>query len=130
MTTSNIHSNKVYGATMQQIELLLHKSTEIGGFGNLSKEEIDELAQLSIKAEAFEDSIPMMPIVAPATLPEMIRFKMFERNIRQKQLAQLLGISEAYISGLLSGKRKLTFELAQKLHKQLGIEAEFILNLV
>ncbi len=49
-------------------------------------------------------------------------------NLRQKQLAQLLEISETRISELLAGKRKVTIELAKKLHTKLNIDAHFILQ--
>ena len=68
-----------------------------------------------------------MPMKMPDSLPEMLRYKMYEKDLKQKQLASALGISEAFISGLLSGRRKLTIDLAKKLHVQLGIDAEFLL---
>jgi HTH-type transcriptional regulator / antitoxin HigA len=37
-------------------------------------------------------------------------------------------ISEARISELLTGKRKINFELAKKLHVKLNIDARFILE--
>ena len=58
----------------------------------------------------------------------MIRYKMFEMNLKQKQLAKVLVISEARISELLAGKRKLNIELAKKLHTKLNIDAHFILK--
>ena len=70
----------------------------------------------------------MMPIKTPTTLVEMIRFKMFEMNIKQKQLANLLEISETRISELLCGKRKLNLELAKKLYQKLNIDAAFLLS--
>ena len=79
-------------------------------------------------AEKYEDSIPLMPIKQPRTITEMIRYKMFEMNLKQKQLAKVLGISEARISELLTGKRKINIELAKKLHKKLNIDAHFILE--
>jgi HTH-type transcriptional regulator/antitoxin HigA len=69
-----------------------------------------------------------MPIKAPKTLSEMLRFKMYQNGWKQKQLASLLGISEAAISGLLSGQRKLNMKLAQKLHTKLDIDASFLLT--
>ena len=53
---------------------------------------------------------------------------MFEMNLKQKQLAKILEISETRISELLSGKRKLNIELAKKLHSKLHIDAHFILE--
>lgn len=124
----NLKTRKEYDEAMQRIEKLLQKATSIGGFDKLSQEDADSLAKLSLLAEQFEDSIPLMPIKTPSSLSEMIRFKMFEMNIKQKQLARILEISEARISELLSGKRKLNLELAKKLHSKLNIDAEFILE--
>ena len=49
-------------------------------------------------------------------------------NLKQKQLAKVLEISEARISELLTGKRKINIELAKKLHSKLKIDAHFILE--
>ena len=69
-----------------------------------------------------------MPIKAPKTLAGMIRYKMLEMNIRQIQLARILKVSETRMSELLSGKRKVTLDLAKKLHTKLNIDASFILE--
>jgi len=128
MNSKPLKTRKDYDEVMKQIEVLLQKSTQIGGFDKLPKEEADTLASLSLLAEQYEDSIPLMPIKTPSTLTEMIRFKMFEMNLKQKQLARLLEISETRISELLTGKRKINIELAKKLHSKLNIDAHFILE--
>ena len=112
---------------MSKIESLLQKATELGGFEKLSKTDRMNLSQLSVLAEQFEDSIPLMPMKTPKSLAEMLRYKMYEQGLRQNQLATILGISEASISGLLSGRRKLNIELAKKLHTKLDIDAHFLL---
>jgi HTH-type transcriptional regulator/antitoxin HigA len=126
MNTNN--SDNKYEKVMNQIELLLQKSTHLGGFEKLSDSEKELLKSLSLVAEKYEDDIPLMPIKTPNTLIEMIRYKMFEMNIKQKQLAKLLEMSEARISEVLSGKRKINIELAKKLHLKLNIDADFILK--
>lgn len=128
MKSGEIKSRGEYDLTMERIEALLQKATQLGGFEKLSKEDAITLANLSKLAEQYEDSIPLMPIKQPSSLAEMIRFKMFEKNLKQKQLATLLEISEANVSGVLTGKRKLTFELAKKLHLKLDIDAHFLLT--
>ena len=90
--------------------------------------ETKTLQELSLMAEQYEDSIPLMPIKAPKTLSEMICYKIFEMNIRQNQLARLLEVSETRISELLAGKRKVILDLAKKLHTKLNIDARFILE--
>lgn len=127
MDLEKVTSRNEYDNVMSKIEALLQKATELGGFERLTKTDGTNLSQLSVLAEQFEDSIPLMPIKAPKSLAEMLRYKMYEKGWRQNQLASILGISEASISGLLSGQRKLTIELAKKLHTKLDIDAHFLL---
>jgi HTH-type transcriptional regulator/antitoxin HigA len=127
MDLEKVTSRKEYDKVMSKIEALLQKATDLGGFERLTKTDRTNLSQLSVLAEQFEDSIPLMPIKAPKSLAEMLRYKMYEKGWRQNQLANILGISEASISGLLSGRRKLNIELAKKLHTKLDIDAHFLL---
>ena len=117
-----------YEKVQLQIEGLLQKSINNGGFKALSSDEVALLNKLSLAAEQYEDNLQMMPIKTPTTLVEMIRFKMFEMNLKQKQLANLLEISDTRISELLCGKRKLNLEIAKKLYQKLNIDAAFLLS--
>jgi HTH-type transcriptional regulator / antitoxin HigA len=128
MKATKINDRKEYNEVMQRIEKLLQKSTKNGGFDKLPTKDKEALKELSLMAESYEDSIPLMPIKSPTTITEMIRYKMFEMNLKQKQLAKMLEISEARISELLTGKRKINMELAKKLHSKLHIDANFILD--
>lgn len=128
MKTAKINDRKEYSEVMLRIEKLLKKSTKDGGFNKLSAKDKETLQELSLMAEKYEDSIPLMPIKSPTTITEMIRYKMFEMNLKQKQLARLLEVSEARLSELLTGKRKINIELAKKLHIKLNIDAAFILE--
>lgn len=127
MKTVEITTRKEYNKVMNSIEALLQKATQLGGFEHLSKTDKASLARLSTMAEQYEDGIPLMPIKTPTSIAEMLRYKMYEKGWKQKQLAVILGISEAAISGLLSGQRKLNIELARKIHIKLGIDAHFLL---
>jgi len=128
MKADKINDRKEYDEVMKRIEKLLQKSTRSGGVKHLLAKELETLKKLSLMAEKYEDSIPLMPIKTPTTITEMIRYKMFEMNLRQKQLAKMLEISETRISELLTGKRKINIELAKKLHSKLNIDAHFILE--
>lgn len=128
MKIEKINDRIEYNEVMQRIEKLLQKSNKNGGFDKLAIKDRESLKQLSLMAESYEDSIPLMPIKSPTTITEMIRYKMFEMNLKQKQLAKLLEISETRISELLTGKRKINMELAKKLHAKLHIDANFILE--
>jgi HTH-type transcriptional regulator / antitoxin HigA len=114
MKTEKIKTSKEYDDVMKRIVKLLQKSTKNGGFDKLPEDDVKKLQSLSLMAEQYEDSLSLMPIKAPTTLVEMIRYKMFEMNLKQKQLAKILDISETRISELLNGKRKLNIEMAKK----------------
>lgn len=48
-------------------------------------------------------------------------------KVTQKGAAELLGISAAYLSDVLSGRRKVSIPLALKVEKAFGINAERVL---
>ena len=129
MEINKITNDSEHEVIASKIEELLKKSSSNGGFSSLTKEETLLLKNLSLLVEEYEDNqLHLMPIKVPKTLIEMIRFKMYEMNIKQKQLAKLLEMSEARISELLNGKRKLNLEIAKKLHRKLNIDAKFLLD--
>jgi HTH-type transcriptional regulator / antitoxin HigA len=119
---SIIRNEQEYQIALAAIEPFLQK-----GFANLSKEEDDELARVSALINAYEAIHYAMPF-KPKTLIEMLELKMFERKMKQKDLAQTLGVTENRISEVLNGKRKVNMDLAKRMHKELKIDASFILE--
>ncbi len=53
---------------------------------------------------------------------------MFEKKLKQKDLAVLLNTSTSRISEYLNGKRDITIEIAHALHKKLNIDSDIILQ--
>jgi len=78
----------------------------------------------------YEDKLELMPIplTKPTTLPAMIELKRQQRQLKQKDLAQLLEVPAGRLSQILSGKRRVTMDLAKKLYERLDISPEFILK--
>ena len=83
-------------------------------------------------AEAIEDYelraeiFPLPP--KPTTLPAMIELKRQQRHLKQKELAALLEVPPGRLSQILSGKRRVSMDLAKKLYERLHISPEFILK--
>ena len=94
----------------------------------LTVPEKDALRQLSLLAKAWEDGIPLMTVRQPKTLLEMLELKMYERRLKQKDLAELPGVSATRLSEVMQGKRKVNIDLAKRLHAVLKIDAGFILE--
>lgn len=85
-----------------------------------------EARALAEAIQAYEQTHIAFP--KPTTLAGMIELKMYERRLKQKDLAKLLNVEAPRISELLNGRRKLTLDLAKRLHEQLGIDGNFLLE--
>lgn len=59
------------------------------------------------------------------TLTEVLQ----DRKMSQKELAIKTGVSEKYISAVISGQQNISSSFANKLEYALGIEKEFWMNL-
>ena len=84
-----------------------------------------ELNYLSDLVADFEEE--NYPLEVPSLI-DVIKLRMFELNLKQKDLANILQTSTSRISEYLSGKREITLPIAKKLHTDLNIDAEIILS--
>ena len=86
---------------------------------------LQELISLSDLVENYENE--HYPIGTPS-LKDVIELRMFERKLKQKNLAELLDTKPARISEYLNGKRDITMEIARALYKKLNIDSDIILQ--
>jgi HTH-type transcriptional regulator / antitoxin HigA len=89
-----------------------------------SSEEEELLELVSILVESYENQ--KHPIEAPDPI-EAIKLTIEEKGLKRKDLAIYFG-SISRVSEVLNKKRALTFEMAKKLRKGLGISAEVLMN--
>lgn len=115
----NVKEYKLKNERLEELLKILSKD------GNLSKELAYELDILSDEIADYEDE--NYPFKAD-TLKEMIELRMFQRKLKQKDIAQILGTTPSRISEILNGKRNLTIDLAKGLHNKLNIDADLILS--
>ena len=116
-----ITSDKAYQATMEKIDALMKI-----GEAKLKPAQATELRLLALAAQAYEKSMYTIP--APKTLQGLIEFKMYERKLKQKELAQLLDIAESKLSQILTGKRKPDVSFLKAAHEQLEIDGNILLE--
>ncbi|MDR6783291.1 HTH-type transcriptional regulator/antitoxin HigA [Pedobacter africanus] len=126
---SKIRTEAQYHQILQLIESFIKKATDNGGFCTLSEAEANELEQLSVLAEQYEDKVlKVMPI--PVTINAVIQHKIKELNITQAKLADLLGIGTSKLSQILTGKREPDVPFLKAVHSKLGISGDFLLESV
>lgn len=110
-----------YKRAMDEILALMNK-----GEANLSESQTDKLRKLALAAQSYEKSVYTIP--PPTTIEGMIELKMYERRLKQKELAALMGLSEPKLSQILKGKRVPDVAFLKAAHQKLGIDASFLLN--
>lgn len=67
------------------------------------------------------------PVKAPR-LVDVIKLRMYEMNLTQLKLSELLGVSPSRISEYLSGKNEPTLRVAREISKKLNIDASIVLG--
>ncbi len=111
-----------YERLMERIEELLKV---VGNDTPITDKNMVELEIISLLVAEYEEK--HHPIELP-TLVEMIRERMYEMNLSQKELAELLGLSPPRISEYLSGKSDPTLKVARLMHEKLDIDASILLG--
>jgi HTH-type transcriptional regulator/antitoxin HigA len=119
-----INTLQEYREALQQFDALLAQDID-------NTPALQEPARLL--AEAIQDYEVRMeeaplPQAKPTTLPAMIELKRQQQHLKQKELAALLEVPPGRLSQILSGKRRVTMDLAKKLYERLHISPEFILK--
>ncbi|MDO3642514.1 type II toxin-antitoxin system HigA family antitoxin [Mucilaginibacter sp. L3T2-6] len=122
-----IRNEAQYNQVLSLIEKIIANATDKGGFNYLPEDEKEELAQLSIIAEKYEDEVlKIMPL--PLTISAVVQHKIKEMNLTQAKLADLLGLGTAKLSQILSGKREPDVTFLKAVHNKLGISGDFLLE--
>ena len=116
-----IKTENQYDKAIERIEELLLVVDNTTSPDDKNFIELDLLSELVADYEAIH-----FPVRMP-TLQETVKSSMNERGLTQVALAAMLGISVSRINEIITGKSTPSFKIAQKLHKQLQIDANLIL---
>jgi HTH-type transcriptional regulator/antitoxin HigA len=84
----------------------------------------DELEVWSILIEKYENE--HFPIDLPDPI-EAIKFRMEQRGMKQKDLAEIVGL-KSRVSEILNKKRKLSLNMIRNLSKHLSIPTEVLIQ--
>ena len=119
-----ITDNKQYKESLHKVFSLMNK-----GESNLTDTEAREIEVISKAIEYYEDYIlKLMPM--PVTINAIVQKKAEEMDISQKQLADMFGMTAPKLSQILNGKRQPDISFLKAVHQKLGIDGNFILEMV
>jgi HTH-type transcriptional regulator/antitoxin HigA len=119
MTIKVIKTEEQYQEYLTECERLLIKAPEPG------TSDSDQLELLTVLIENYENTYYPIEPVSPI---DAIKFKMYERDLKQVDLAPYFG-TKSRVSEVLSGKRPLTVQMIRALSTGLGISLETLIGL-
>ncbi|MCK8621163.1 helix-turn-helix domain-containing protein [Prevotella sp. E13-27] len=122
-----IKNEKEYKKFENRMETLIQHGTELGDMDLLSEKEKEEFMMLSEALDEYGSAYHPLPGQMSTLLTNAILTQVKEKGLKQKEAAQMIGISPTFFSDLLHGRRTLSFEVARTIHKVLGIPAEVVL---
>jgi antitoxin component HigA of HigAB toxin-antitoxin module len=127
-----IETARQYEAVRSRLDKLIREATEKG----LLEPEADneytrEIGRLSYLGAIYENEyIPFRHLAVRKKSPliQTIEAEMHNRSIKQKDLAEILGINEPTLSQIIRGKRAISMRMAKRLYKSLHIDPKLIIE--
>ena len=120
-------SQVAFEAAAAKMNGLLEAVTQKGGFENITPKESKALDQYTQIVKAYEDV--HYTIELPQTVQGLIELKMYEKKLKQKQLAAMLNTTDTKLSEILHYKRKPSLSFLKALHQVLGIDGNLLLKI-
>lgn len=123
-----IKNEEDYNRRKTDLKKLSQKILELGNIEFLSKDDKNRYLFLSNIVTEYERAHHPLPGCFSSLLIDKIYDKMKEMFITQKELAEMLNITESRMSSILNGKRQINLKIAQEIRNKLGISADFIMD--
>ena len=110
-----------YNAACERIEELLQV------VGNDTPATDRNFIELDLLSDLVVDYEKAYYPIGKLSLSDVLKTRMAERNLSQKQLSELLEISASRVSEYLTGKSEPTLRIARRMHEKLDIDANVLL---
>ncbi len=117
-----ISTEKEYKALTARMEELLKL---VGNDTPTTDKHFIELDIISDLVADYEEE--HYPIAMPSLI-DVIKLRMYEMNLTQKALSNMIGVSPSRVSEYLTGKSEPTLQVARNISKSLNIGADVILG--
>ncbi len=111
----------------KQMNDLLAIATSKGGFDFLTDKETADLTKYTQVVKAYEDMHYTIPL--PQTVQGLIELKMFEKKLKQKELAKMLNTTDTKLSEIMHHKRKPSLSFLKAMNQILGIDGNLLLKI-
>lgn len=114
--TNKIIKSKEYESALKRLDLIFDAKA--------GSKDGDEAELLSMLIEWYEKEHYSIDFPDPI---EAIKFRMEQMNMKQKDLAEIMGF-KSRVSEILNKKRKLTLEMIRKISEAMSIPTEVLIK--
>ena len=130
---SKLDTRVEYDNAMSYVVQLISEATAIGLLSNPEADneyirEIGRIGHLCAAYEATKMDFKHLKVKKKSPLIRNIEDEMYSRDMKQKELAELLEINEPALSQIMRGKRSVSMRMAKRLHKSLNIDAKTLIE--
>lgn len=119
---AQIKNEKQYAAACDRIEELLKIVSNETPADDKNMLELDLISEMVAEYEHEH-----YPVEAPS-LADVIKLRMFEMGITQSKLSELLGLSPARVSDIVTGKSEPTLKIGRLISQRLNISPSIVLG--
>lgn len=119
---AQIKTEKQYKATCDRINELLQVVSNDNPADDRNLLELDLISDLV--AEYEEEHYP----IAAPTLVETMKLRMYEMGLTQSKLAEMLGLSAARMSEIITGKGEPSLKTGREISRKLNIDPAIVLG--
>jgi HTH-type transcriptional regulator/antitoxin HigA len=122
-----------YDIALSKVKELISEATVSGALNDPAADNdyIREIGRIGHLCAVYENEymkFEHLNVRKKSPLIKNIEDEMYRRNIKQKELAELLGINEPALSQIIRGKRSISMRTAKRLHKSLNIDPKIIID--
>ena len=130
---SELDTRADYDNAMSYVMQLINEATATGSLScpEADNEYIREIGRIGHLCAVYEDTkieFKHLKVKEKSPLIRSIEDEMYNRNIKQKELAEMLEINEPVLSQIMHGKRSISMRTAKRLHRSLNIDAKILLD--
>ena len=118
-----ISNETEYDAIMSRIDELTEIVNDDTPKSNKEFIELDILVDLVVSYEKTHYKIEKPSLI------DVIKLRMYEMNISQKKLSDIIDVSPSRISEYLNGKSEPTLKVAREISRKLNIDSDIVLGI-
>lgn len=124
----NIKDENTYAEIDERMEQLLAKGSKLGGMDMLSDVEKEEYTLLCDAAYRWECETTPHPWRVKPSLIAAIKVAFRKKGLKQKEAAEIIGVSNTAMSDILHGRRPISYDVACNIYHKLGVPASVVLG--